>query len=90
MKGIIISIEGTDGAGKHTQQQLLMKDLKEQGYSVLDQSFPHYDSDSSAPVKMYLAGEFGKDSNSLNAYQASVLYAVDRMCTYQKDLKEHY
>ena len=90
MKGIIISIGGTDGAGKHTQQQLLMKDLKEQGYSVLDQSFPHYDSDSSAPVKMYLAGEFGKDSNSLNAYQASVLYAVDRMCTYQKDLKEHY
>ena len=52
MKGIIISIEGTDGAGKHTQQQLLMKDLKEQGYSVLDQSFPHYNSDSSAPVKM--------------------------------------
>ncbi len=90
MKGIIISIEGTDGAGKHTQQQLLLKDLKEQGFSVLDQSFPHYDSDSSAPVKMYLAGEFGKDSNSLNAYQASVLYAVDRMCTYQKDLKSHY
>ena len=90
MKGTIISIEGTDGAGKHTQQQLLAKSLKEQGYSVLDQSFPHYDSDSSAPVKMYLAGEFGKDSNSLNAYQASVLYAVDRMCTYQKDLKEHY
>ena len=29
MKGLIISIEGTDGAGKHTQQQLLMKDLKE-------------------------------------------------------------
>ena len=90
MKGIIISIEGTDGAGKHTQQQLLLKDLKEQGYSVLDQSFPHYQSDSSAPVKMYLAGEFGKDSNSLNAYQASVLYAVDRMCTYQKNLKSHY
>ena len=90
MKGIIISIEGTDGAGKHTQQQLLLNDLKEMGYSVVDQSFPNYESDSSAPVKMYLAGEFGKDSNSLNAYQASVLYAVDRMCTYQKNLKSHY
>ena len=90
MKGIIISIEGTDGAGKHTQQQLLVSDLKELGYNVVDQSFPHYDSDSSAPVKMYLAGEFGKDSNSLDAYQASVLYAVDRLCTYQKSLKEHY
>lgn len=90
MKGIIISIEGTDGAGKHTQQQLLATSLKEMGYSVVDQSFPNYESDSAAPVKMYLAGEFGKDSNSLNAYQASVLYAVDRMCTYQKDLKSHY
>ncbi|MBP3581207.1 MAG: deoxynucleoside kinase, partial [Clostridia bacterium] len=90
MKGIIISIEGTDGAGKHTQQQLLVSDLKELGYNVVDQSFPHYDSDSSAPVKMYLAGEFGKDANALDAYQASVLYAVDRMCTYQKSLKEHY
>ena len=90
MKGIIISIEGTDGAGKHTQQQLLLKDLKEAGYAVVDQSFPNYESDSSAPVKMYLAGEFGASANSLNAYQASVLYAVDRMCTYKKDLESHY
>ena len=30
MKGILISIEGTDGAGKHTQQQLLLEDLKNQ------------------------------------------------------------
>lgn len=90
MKGIIISIEGTDGAGKHTQQQLLLNDLKELGYNVKDQSFPNYESDSSAPVKMYLAGEFGKDASALDAYQASTLYAVDRMCTYQKSLKEHY
>ena len=40
MKGTIISIEGTDGAGKHTQQQLLAKTLKEQGYNVFEQSFP--------------------------------------------------
>lgn len=90
MKGIIISIEGTDGAGKHTQQQLLLSDLKATGYSVVDQSFPNYESNSSAPVKMYLAGEFGSSANSLDAYQASVLYAVDRMCTYKKDLESHY
>lgn len=89
-KGLIISIEGTDGAGKHTQQQLLLNDLKDLGYEVVDQAFPNYDSDSSAPVKMYLAGEFGKDSSSLDAYQASVLYAVDRMCTYKKSLESHY
>ena len=89
-KGLIISIEGTDGAGKHTQQQLLLNDLKDLGYEVVDQAFPNYDSESSAPVKMYLAGEFGKDSSSLDAYQASVLYAVDRMCTYKKSLESHY
>ena len=90
MKGTIISIEGTDGAGKHTQQQLLAKNLKEQGYAVFEQSFPHYESDSSAPVKMYLGGEFGSTANCLDAYQASTLYAVDRMCTYKKTIEPHY
>ena len=90
MKGIIISIEGTDGAGKHTQQQLLLKDLKEKGYTVFAQSLPNYDSDSSAPVKMYLSGQFGSDPKCLDAYQASVLYAVDRLCTHKKIIAEHY
>lgn len=90
MKGIIISIEGTDGAGKHTQQQLLLEDLKEMGYKVFDQSFPNYDSNSSAPVKMYLGGELGSQANCLDAYQASALYAVDRLCTYKKTVEEHY
>ena len=89
MKGIIISIEGTDGSGKHTQQQLLSEDLKTLGYVVFDQSFPNYDSPSSEPVKMYLGGQFG-NANELDAYQASSLYAIDRMCTYKKTLKEHY
>lgn len=90
MKGTIISIEGTDGAGKHTQQQLLAKSLKEQGYDVFEQSFPNYESDSSAPVKMYLGGEFGASANCLDAYQASTLYAIDRMCTYKKSIEPHY
>ncbi len=90
MKGIIISIEGTDGAGKHTQQQLLSKELQEMGYDIFEQSFPHYESDSSAPVKMYLSGELGSTANCLDAYQASVLYAVDRMCTYKKTIEPHY
>ena len=60
------------------------------GYPVYDQSFPNYESDSSAPVKMYLGGEFGSTADCLDAYQASVLYAVDRMCTYKKTLEPHY
>ncbi len=90
MKGIIISIEGTDGSGKHTQQQLLLNDLKELGHSVFDFSFPNYGSESSAPVKMYLSGELGDNANCLDAYEASALYAVDRLCTYKKTLKPHY
>lgn len=87
MKQPIIIIEGTDGAGKHTQQQLLASALAETGFDVHTKSFPNYDSPSSAPVKMYLAGEFGDKADCLNARQASALYAVDRLCTYKKELE---
>lgn len=87
--GYMIVIEGTDGCGKQTQTKALYERLKQQGRNVIIQSFPNYDSPSAAPVKMYLGGEFGGEK-SLDAYQASALYAVDRMCTYQKDLKRFY
>ena len=90
MKGILISIEGTDGAGKHTQQQLLQDHLINLKHKVYDCSFPNYESDSSAPVKMYLSGEFGDTANCLDAYEASTLYATDRLCTYKKQIKPHY
>lgn len=90
MKGIIISIEGTDGSGKHTQQQLLKDELKNLGYKTFEQSFPNYESGSSMPVRMYLNGDFGNTTNSMNAYEASTLFACDRLCTYKKDLKSHY
>lgn len=87
MRQPIIIIEGTDGAGKYTQQQLLANALSEAGLEIYTQSFPNYDSPSSAPVKMYLAGEFGNKADCLTARQASALYAVDRLCTYKKDLE---
>ncbi len=88
--GYIIVIEGTDGCGKQTQTTKLYERLVEEGYSVMRHSFPAYDSPSSGPVKMYLNGEFGASDMSLDAYQASSLYAVDRLCTYNKSLKEFY
>ena len=88
--GYIIVIEGTDGSGKATQSEQLKNRLERDGYNVIRQSFPNYDSPSSAPVKMYLGGEFGDNDKSMDAYQASVLYAVDRLCTYQKSLKDFY
>ena len=87
--GYIIVIEGTDGCGKQTQSKALYQRLERLGLNVKIQSFPNYDSPSAAPVKMYLGGEFGSDT-SMDAYQASALYAVDRLCTYLKDLKSFY
>jgi len=88
--GYIIVIEGTDGCGKQTQTERLFNRLKDEGYNVRTQSFPNYTSPSSSPVKMYLGGEFGESDMSLDAYQASVLFTIDRLCTYNKDLKDFY
>ena len=88
--GYIIVIEGTDGCGKQTQTTKLVEKLLKDGHNVIRQSFPNYPSPSSEPVKMYLSGELTKNASGLDAYQSSALYAVDRLCTYQKDLKSFY
>jgi len=81
---MIIDIEGTDGCGKKTQTELLKKYLESIGKKVLLISFPNYESNSSAPVKMYLGGEIGDNPNCLDGYQSSALYAVDRLITMSK------
>lgn len=79
--GKIFVIEGTDGCGKETQSKLLLESLLSKGYNVKRQSFPNYESQSSGPVKMYLNKELGENAKDIDAYQASVLFAVDRLCT---------
>ena len=90
--GKLIIIEGTDGSGKQTQTELLCKKLKEiKGENNIKKiSFPNYESRSSEPVKMYLAGEFGKTVESVNAYAASVLYSVDRFASYKSEWEKFY
>ena len=90
MKGQLIVIEGLDGSGKATQANRLFETLQAQGKPVRKVSFPDYASDSSAPIKMYLAGEFGKDPNSVNAYAASTFFAVDRFASFKKNWAEFY
>lgn len=90
MKGKLIVIEGLDGSGKGTQTKLLYEALKEQGKKVRKVSFPNYESDSSALVRMYLAGDFGHDPNDVNAYAASSFYAVDRFAGYKADWGSFY
>jgi len=84
LKQQIFVIEGTDGSGKQTQAKLLAKFLTKQNLNVKMQSFPNYESQSSGPVKMYLQGELCKTANELDAFQASALFAVDRLCTTKK------
>ena len=89
-KGKLIVLEGLDGSGKATQAKLLEAHLKEQGFSVREITFPNYESDSSALVKMYLAGQFGQHPDDVNAYAASSFYAVDRYASYKKDWGSFY
>ena len=83
-------IEGLDGSGKATQAKLLAEHLAAQGVPVQKITFPDYASDSSALVKMYLAGQFGQHPDDVNAYAASSFYAVDRYASYKKDWGSFY
>lgn len=86
----LIVIEGLDGSGKATQAKRLTEALVETGIPVREVSFPDYESDSSALVRMYLSGQFGTDPQDVNAYAASSFFAVDRFASYKKDWCRDY
>jgi Thymidylate kinase len=88
--GKLIAIEGVDASGKETQTGLLYEKLIAQGMKVRKIRFPHYESDSSALVKMYLKGDFGSDANAVSPYIASTFYAADRYASFMTDWKKDY
>lgn len=88
--GKLIVIEGLDGSGKATQAALLTEWLTSVGEKTRKVSFPDYESNSSALVKMYLSGQFGTHPDSVNAYAASSFYAVDRYASYKTDWQKDY
>lgn len=88
--GRVIVIEGSDGSGKETQTRLLFEYLQAQGQPVRKMTYPNYESDSSALVRMYLGREFGGDAFAVNPYVTSAFYAVDRFASYLKEWKEFY
>lgn len=88
--GKLVVIEGTDGSGKATQTRKLYERLRNlEGNKVRRVSFPNYDSESSALIKMYLRGDFGGDAEAVNPYAAAAFYAVDRFAGFV-NWKEFY
>ncbi len=76
--GKFIVIDGSDGAGKKTQSDILIESLKKQGHSVAYYDFPQYEKTFFGKmVGRYLNGEFG-EADQVSPYLASLLYAGDR------------
>jgi len=90
LHGKLLIIEGLDGSGKATQAERLARALSGMGRDVRKVSFPNYESDSSALVRMYLSGAFGGDPGDVNAYAASVFFAVDRYAGFKADWGDFY
>lgn len=88
--GKLIALEGLDGAGKSTQSILLSEHIKRLGKSARIISFPDYESESSALVKLYLSGGLGESASDTNAYAASSFFAADRYISYVNDWKSEY
>lgn len=88
--GKLIVFEGIDGSGKSTQFKMMCRRLESEGRDFRHVVFPRYDEPSSALIKMYLSGDFGKDPDAVNAYAASSFYAVDRFASFVMDWRSYY
>ncbi len=90
MKGKLIVLEGTDASGKSTQLERLCQALDAHGVTYKRLAFPRYQEESSALIRMYLAGDFGSKPEDVSAYTASTFYAVDRYASFRTDWKTFY
>lgn len=87
-KGKLVIIEGSDGSGKSTQLNLLLKYLKKNKvkHSTLD--FPQYNKFWGRLIGRFLTGEFG-ELHDINPYLIQPIYMLDQASkaeSIQKDL----
>ena len=83
---MFIVIEGLDGCGKSTQLELLKQNYKNADFIT----FPYYDTNSGKIVRDYLDGKFNETSETVSAYSASAMYAIDRYTSFRIHWKELY
>ncbi len=84
-KGKLIVLEGIDGSGKSAQYRRLKARFEREGIDCRTIVFPRYDQESSALIRMYLEGRFGKNPSDVGPCAASIFYAVDRYASYMTD-----
>lgn len=77
MPGKFIVIDGTDGAGKGTQTDLIINRLQAAGYQTEKADFPQYGQKSAGLVEEYLNGKYGPQAE-VDPYRASIFFACDR------------
>jgi len=90
LSGRLIVFEGTDGSGKATQTALLCRELDRRQIPYKKLTFPRYEEESSALIRLYLNGSFGSHPDDVNAYAAATFYAVDRYASYKQDWGSFY
>ncbi|OGI67477.1 hypothetical protein A3A05_00950 [Candidatus Nomurabacteria bacterium RIFCSPLOWO2_01_FULL_41_12] len=77
-RGKLIVIDGTDGSGKATQTELLIRHLKQDGHKVKVLDFPDYYSNFFGKFIGHCLSERYYDFVKVHPKIVSVLYAADR------------
>ena len=88
--GPLIVIDGLDGSGKETQSKKLTEYLTGLGIRCRYLTFPDYEAESSALVRLYLSGALGDDPADTGPYAASSFYAMDRYVSYRTKWEKDY
>lgn len=74
----IIAFEGIDGTGKSVQMERLAASLRDRGLSVLEISFPMYDTFFGEKIGNYLTGKDGISADRVDGKSMALWFALDR------------